>query len=307
MSVLENVKNATGFQLDKETGTLYGIKDGFHFAVVPTGNNKLHQLLFSLGKNNQPIGEEDYKELKSGSKAITRFTPMNYKVIFDVKTGLTQAKTAENIQQALEDAVSFFKTRQYEDVDEMTGETGRSEIYLISGAINFLTPESYAKMTAELNIDIQKETQKSENVVAGIVGAVFGSLIGVIAIVIIGQLGYVSIISGVIMGVSTISGYELLGKRLTKKGIAISVIIMLIMVYVANQADIALSIARYYEVSFFEVFPEVNDLVAEGYLDSSIYWTNLGMIYLFSVLGFGSTVFGILKSRQEKFTTRRLG
>ncbi|MCU9533363.1 hypothetical protein [Streptococcus sp. CSL10205-OR2] len=307
MSVLENVKNATGFQLDKETGTLYGVKDGFHFAVIPTGDNKIYQLLFSLAKNNQPVVDDDYRELKASSKVIKRFTPMNYKIIFDIKTGLTKTKTAENIQQALEETVSFFKSKQYDDVDEMTGISDHSDIYLVSGVVNFLSPESYAKMTAELNIDIQKEAQKSENVIAGIIGALLGSLIGVAAIVIIGQLGYVSIISGVIMGVSTISGYELLGKRLTKKGIAISVIIMLVMVYVANQADIALSIARYYEVSFFEIFPEVNDLVAEGYIDSSIYWTNLGMIYLFSVLGFGSTVFGILRSRQEKFTTRRLG
>ncbi|MBJ8325665.1 hypothetical protein [Streptococcus pacificus] len=304
MSVLENVQDATGFQLDKETSTLYGVKDGFHFAVIPTGDNKTYQLLFSLGKTNQPVADDDFRELKANSKVIKRYTPMNYKVIFDIKTGLTKAKTAENIQQALDEVVSFLKSRQYEDVDEMTGISGQSDIYLVSGVVNFLSPESYAKMTAELNIDIQKEAQKSENVIAGIVGALIGSLVGVAAIVIIGQLGYVSIISGVIMGVSTISGYELLGKRLTKKGIAISVIIMLLMVYVANQADLSLTIARYYGLGFFEVFPTI---LAEGAIDDPTYWENLGMIYLFSVLGFGSTVYGIVKSRQEKFTTRRLG
>ncbi|MGT2772467.1 hypothetical protein [Streptococcus marimammalium] len=304
MSVIENIKDAIGFQLDKETNTLYGVKDGFHFAIIPTGDNKIYQLLFSLGKDQQPVADDDYKELKASSKVIKRFKSINYKVVLDIKTGLTKAKTAENAQQALEEAVSFFKEKQYEDVDEMTGEIGRNEIYLVSGAINFLTPESYAKMTTELNIDLQKEAQKTENVIAGVVGALLGSLIGVIAIVIIGQLGYVSIISGVIMGVSTISGYELLGKRLSKKGIAISVIIMLLMIYVANQADLSLTIAKYYDLSFFEVFSTV---LAKGSIDDPSYWVNLGMIYFFSVIGFASTLYGIIKSRQEKFTTRRLG
>ena len=62
------------------------------------------------------------------------------------------------------------------------------------------------------------EQKKRENVPAGIVGAFLGSLIGVACAVLIGQLGYVASVSGLVMAVCALKGYELLGGSLTKKG-----------------------------------------------------------------------------------------
>ena len=53
-----------------------------------------------------------------------------------------------------------------------------------------------------------------ENVFLGAVGALAGTLIGVICIVITGQLGYVSALCGVVMGVCALRGYQMLGKTL---------------------------------------------------------------------------------------------
>ena len=52
------------------------------------------------------------------------------------------------------------------------------------------------------------EEKKRENVPAGIVGAFLGSLIGVACAVLIGQLGYVASISGLVMAVCALKGYE---------------------------------------------------------------------------------------------------
>ena len=61
-----------------------------------------------------------------------------------------------------------------------------------------------------------------ENVFLGAVGALAGTLIGVICIVITGQLGYVSALCGVVMGVCALRGYQMLGKTVSKKGIIIT-------------------------------------------------------------------------------------
>ncbi len=53
--------------------------------------------------------------------------------------------------------------------------------------------------------------ERKENVLAGLVGAFLGSLIGVACIVGIGQMGYVASISGLVMAVCAIKGYSLLG------------------------------------------------------------------------------------------------
>lgn len=57
----------------------------------------------------------------------------------------------------------------------------------------------------------QAELGKKENVVAGVVGALLGSLLGVACIVLLGQLGYVAAVSGIVMAICTMKGYELLG------------------------------------------------------------------------------------------------
>ena len=57
-----------------------------------------------------------------------------------------------------------------------------------------------------------------ENVFLGAVGALAGTLIGVICIVITGQLGYVSALCGVVMGVCALRGYQMLGNVLRDPG-----------------------------------------------------------------------------------------
>ena len=64
--------------------------------------------------------------------------------------------------------------------------------------------------------------KRQENIVAGVVGAFLGTLLGVVCTVVIGQMGYVASISGLVMAVGALKGYELLGGRLSKKGAVIS-------------------------------------------------------------------------------------
>lgn len=61
--------------------------------------------------------------------------------------------------------------------------------------------------------------KKRENIVAGAVGAFLGAMLGGACIVMLGQLGYVAALSGMVMAVCALKGYELLGGRLSVKGV----------------------------------------------------------------------------------------
>ena len=61
----------------------------------------------------------------------------------------------------------------------------------------------------------EQQKKRPENIPAGIVGAFLGTLLGVVCTVVIGQLGYVASVSGLIMAVGALKGYELLGGRLS--------------------------------------------------------------------------------------------
>src|SRR5699024_12394696 len=105
------------------------------------------------------------------------------------------------------------------------------------------------------------EGEKQESFIGGLVGGLIGSLLGVGSIILFGQLGYVSALSGIIMAVCSLKGYEFLGGKLTGKGIIGTSIVMVIMVYVGTRLDWSISIASVVaEVDFltaFRVFPEL--------------------------------------------------
>ena len=139
------------------------------------------------------------------------------------------------------------------------------------------------------------EVKKRENVLAGIVGAFLGSLIGVACIVIVGQMGYVASICGLVMAVCSLKGYEMLSGGLGKTGAAVSFVLMLIMTYLANQLEWAITASSALEIGIWEAFRAVPALREAGAIEDRAYWGGLAMLYLFTLVGAVPTVLAGLR------------
>lgn len=140
------------------------------------------------------------------------------------------------------------------------------------------------------------EEKKRENVAAGIVGAFLGSLIGVACAVLIGQLGYVASISGLVMAVCALKGYELLGGTLSKKGAVISSLLILVMTYLSHRLIWAVALADALHEGILESFRTIPELLDRGVIESFPYWSDLAMLYLFTLLGAVPTILNGIKS-----------
>lgn len=142
------------------------------------------------------------------------------------------------------------------------------------------------------------EIPAPENFVLGLLGALVGAILGGASIILLSQLGYIASISGFILAICTLKGYELLGKRLSGKGIALCVLLMLVTPFVADWIDWAIYLMRDYPEYGLNIFDScilVGELMAEGYVDMFEYFKNLGMIYLFVILGAFGTLKNVLK------------
>ena len=144
----------------------------------------------------------------------------------------------------------------------------------------------------------QKTRQKKpENVMAGVVGAFLGSLLGVLCTILIGQLGYVASVSGLVMAVGALKGYELLsGGTLSKKGAVISSALVLAMTWLAHRLSCAVTLASTLSFGVFRCFQIIPSLLDSGALDSVAYWGDLVMLYLFTLLGAVPTIIAGLRS-----------
>ncbi len=141
--------------------------------------------------------------------------------------------------------------------------------------------------------------EKPENVVTGIVGALLGAAIGGGSVILLSQLGYVAALSGLLLAVCTLKGYELLGGRLSKKGIAICLVLMLVTPYIADRLDWAIVVMKEYShVTLGEAFAAIPDLIEADIIEKSKYITNLLMIYGFAVLGAFSTVGSLFRKKK---------
>ena len=144
----------------------------------------------------------------------------------------------------------------------------------------------------------QVELKKPENVGSGIIGAIAGALLGAASIVLIGQLGYISALSGLILAFCTIKGYELLAKGRSVKGTILCILLIAITPYFADRLNWALVFQQevYTENTVGEVFAMIPQLVEEYPEVAAEYWKNLAMTYLFAALG----AFGILRGMLNK-------
>lgn len=142
------------------------------------------------------------------------------------------------------------------------------------------------------------EVKAPENVLLGLIGALVGAVLGGASIILLSQLGYIASISGFILAFCTLKGYELLGKRLSKKGIVLCVILMIVTPFVADWIDWAIFLMKDYPeygLTLVDSCIMFGELMAEGYVDMFEYVKNLGMIYLFVILGAFGTLKNVLK------------
>jgi len=136
------------------------------------------------------------------------------------------------------------------------------------------------------------------NIILGLIGAAICSLAGVAIWVVIYQLGYIASISGIVMTICALWGYEKFGGKLDKVGVILSFIIVLVMIYVANRLTYTIEVYKYfheeYDLSFLDSFKALTVFLEDGEVKRS-YLADLGMGYLFCLIGSVGRFIGVFK------------
>lgn len=143
-----------------------------------------------------------------------------------------------------------------------------------------------------------KNMMSNENKIMGVLGAVAGAVLGIVVWCLIGKLGYISWIGGLAISVFTLGGYMLLGKDVSKFGLIVSVVLMIVSVYLATRLNWAISLQDAfdeelnYDMSLWEGFKHCMD------------WAELADVtwrfYVDLVLGYAMTFaagFSFIKKR----------
>lgn len=306
----EQLAASLGFRLDAARKVIYGQRDGFDF-IIYSENTSQYPYMFSVTVSaKSPMGaldKADVKQFIKSEKTIANLIQEG-NVIKMITTSMPkQAKLLENMNININAMIAFLKSKGCTPCCQLCGQQMETAGYVSGGSYMHLCPDCAGRLRQDVTLASKQKESKSENVIGGIVGAFLGSIIGVICIVVFAQAGRVAALSGIVMGVCAIKGYELLGGKLTKKGIVVSVIMILAMTFVGNNLDWAIEISRAWKEDIFEAFGDVMLSLRYGYLDSTTYYTNLFMMYAYTLLGAIPTIIGALKERKEEGQFARIG
>lgn len=172
------------------------------------------------------------------------------------------------------------EVQDYQEIKEVQTDQETKEVQL--------DQEMMGEYTNQGMVENQKVYK--ERVFLGAIGALIGGIIGAVCIVLIGQFGYVASICGVVMGFCALKGYRILSGGMSLKGIVISVVLMIIMVFLSNMVSYGLAVAEVFEVDMLTGTFAVHALIGEGAIEAGMYYKDLAMLYLFTALGAVPTI-----------------
>ena len=296
-SVNQQLATELGLSYDRESGIVAGIYNGYHIAFIM--QNNLRQIIVSVstGTGQMPEKEVLKQAHKENKKVLSNPSVQGYRATYAIPNAMTDNGKLERSAAAAAVLTEFLKANCLRDCSELSGRPDESSCYYVSGGLRFLTRDEYDTERNRAQSSFNEQNSKRGNPIAGIVGALIGSFAGLVVMVLIGQLGYVSPWTGLVMGVCVAKGYELLSGTFDTVGLVCSILIMVGMTYLGNQLDWAITIARAYEANVFDAFPVVNEVVKANEL-LPVYYRNLALYYFAMLCGALPTIYGLMKNRQ---------
>lgn len=305
---------AVGLRYDGANNALYGQKDGYDLIVYAADSRYPYMLTIhtaAKSPNGAALTKQEKKEFAKSAKSVVALRQEGNQIMVSHKAVNKQDKLKEAMQESISGLLSFLKARGYSPCCSVCSRSEEVASFRFGGTYTHLCPDCEEKMRGNMLSLTQEMQAKKENIVGGIVGALLGSLVGVLCIILLGQLGYVAAVSGAVMAIGVLKGYELLGGKISKKSVVICVIIMLGMTYVGDRLDWAIMLYRasegVYGWNIFEWYRMVPEMISTEIIEMKDYVLNLFLIYLFLLLGAIPTLRSKIKERREKGRLMKLG
>ena len=148
-------------------------------------------------------------------------------------------------------------------------------------------------MSTQMENLVTEDWEKKENLPLGLIGAVIGILLGSVLWVLIGQIGFIAGIAGYAIVFCGMKGYQLLGKKLSKTGIIICIVLSFLAIIGAEVVSLGITayreLSEYYSLTLGESFSLLPELLKEPELVGAVA-KDLAIGYILSIWASYSTV-----------------
>ena len=313
-TILGRVASGLGIAYDKDAGVACATEMGYTYALTTFQNVYTIIAKFSVvDQDNRKPNDLNLRGLVSAVKKVASAKANGNVVTITFKTALTANGKAKNVISSIPEVINWFHMNGYSNCAEETLEPADTKVFINRGVIHFYTEEVANQMLTERAVEQAAAPVVVENYALGTAFALAGVIVGAILIVIVGQLGYISLLGGVVMGFLTLTAYQKGAGKLSKIGIVICFVLMLIGVYYANKFDFALTVTRifhqegYKNVRMMDAFGVLPEMMEKGIIDSADYYVMFAFQYVAAIGGAISPLVTLLQKNKAASITRILG
>lgn len=298
---VKNIATALGLRYNKKRYAAFGVYRGFTVYVTldaADSEARYIQLVFYAAASDGTDRKTNFYDVPLPEKT-EHIARGHYHAL---KTSLKgkEPQITERLVTAAETIIERLTAAGFVNCD-YEGNIGATDIYVYDDSPTPLTAASADRLYSMLAQSQKEYDEIVENKLLGFIGALAGSAIGVLPILIFGRMGKVSAISSVVMGVAATLLYKKLGRKFSVFGSAVCIVLPLIFSYAAFRIDVALDLLTTFgddADAGFGFFLE-NSKIIYAYADElGTYYQNMFLIILSSVIG--SIVFVIIYYHSEK-------
>lgn len=181
-------------------------------------------------------------QLKVAEKKVSQTNVGDH--VFEVR--MMPANLAKNtiamIDSVTNHLIGFLQTEGAATGCELCGSEYGVSSFNVNGAPHFLCSTCARQSLSQMEAERQSRSSEKSNLLLGIIGALIGSLPGVALWMIVTQGHWIVGACGIVIFLGAMKGYGMLGKTVDTKGVVVCTIITIIMIFLANDFGLRLSL-----------------------------------------------------------------
>ncbi len=303
----------------QEKGNLaYGTYKGYYVTMQLSTQVNGYYISINYNKERDENFWQDFRyrmndclaKLQQEEKKLTNFFVKEHYIEISVANGGFAKKVTERLRKIVDAVIEQLQREGCTTGCRMCGSNMGVTPYNINGTAMHLCANCKTEAGNEFEADRQQRLANKSHVLPGLIGALLGSLVGVALWVVIYRLGYIAGIAGAVMVIMAMKGYEKFGGSLDTKGILLSSLISIVMIFISNkiawtlEAYIAFS-GEGYQASFFELYRNLFPLLKELDITAEFYG-DLAIGYFLFLLAGAGTIVNALRAARGRYSMRQL-
>ena len=295
------------------TNTIYcgsnifaGTTDDYHFLIKYDSQSSVYTLNFSIemDSNITKLTNSIKKEIKD---AIVSYNNKNLNIVGSVTN---KKYLPEIINPLLEIIGNYLKDNMAKEVCRHCKEAKKTYLVDNDSEISFYCNDCYKLIKKATNYKKEKYNKSKENILLGTLGALIGTIPGIILWILFGFIGIEPGIAGIAITMGSAVFYKKFAHNIKLPGIIISTMIGLFMVLVAHEINCAIYIYNLYKADYviklldaYRAIPYYLNTVREFH---KIFNNGLITGYLLSIIGV-FTSYSLQRQNANTYEIRKLG